>query len=70
MKVLISTKRELHCHHLELGIDLENMELDVALLEEEEGEQEEERGEEREEREMGENDGDQKRSLFSLTICK
>ena len=58
MKVLISTKRELHCHHLELGIDLENMELDVALLEEE-------RGEEREEREMGENDGDQNYDPFS-----
>ena len=45
-------KIQLCRHHPELGIDLENMELDVALLEEEEGEQEDEKGEERGEREM------------------
>ena len=30
-------KRQLHRHHLELSIDLEGMDLDVAILEEEEG---------------------------------
>ena len=33
-------KRQLRRHHLELDIDLEGMELDVAMLEEKEGEQE------------------------------
>ena len=52
-------KRQLLHHHSEIGIDLEGMELNVSMLEEEEGEQEEERGEERrgEERERrGEGD--------------
>ena len=63
-------KRELHRHHSELGIELENMELDVVMLKEEEGEQEEERGEERrgeegKERKTWENDGDQNGDPFT-----
>ena len=51
-------KRQLRRHHLELGINLENIDLDVAMLEEEEEELEEEKGKEGKDKKTREKDGD------------